>query len=113
MQHLSSTVAWDAYAVPGSPYAVLVHGPSGAVAGEGTGADLEQVLRLLGQASGDVAFVSGSRKARGDAARERDTDRELLAAGILPGDPSLYPDASGSDGRNGGNGDGATAGPVS
>ena len=109
VHHVSSSVAWDTYQVPGSPYAVQVHGPSGAISGEGTGADLAQVLRLLGEATGDLAFAPGApgapgaprasgdgvrrprRKAPRDAARERDTDRELLAAGIRPGDPSLYP----------------------
>jgi len=90
-----STSAWRSYGVPGSPYAVLVDGPTGRVRGEGTGADFDQVARLLAQATGDLAYVGeatprGS-KARSDAARERDTDAELLAAGIVPGDPSLYP----------------------
>lgn len=90
-----STEAWRAYAVPGSPYAVLVDGPTGRVRGEGTGADFDQVARFLAQATGDLAYLGEATprrgKARSDAARERDTDAELLAAGIVPGDPSLYP----------------------
>jgi len=99
-----STSAWRSYGVPGSPYAVLVDGPAGRVRGEGTGADLDQVARLLAQATGDLAWVGeaapaarrgAAAKARSDAARERDTDAELLAAGIVPGDPSLYPGSQG------------------
>lgn len=90
-----SSAAWREYGVPGSPYAVLVDGPTGRIRGEGTGADWAQVARLLAQATGDLTFVgeAGPRraKARSDAARERDTDAELLAAGIVPGDPSLFP----------------------
>lgn len=90
-----SSQAWDDYGVPGSPYAVLVDGPSGAVVGEGSGGSWEQVANLLAQASGDLAFAGEATprdpKARRDAAVERDTDAELLAAGLRPGDPSLYP----------------------
>lgn len=91
-----SSAAFDAYDVPGSPYFVHVHGPSGQVLGEGTGPDWDQVSSLLAQASGDAglqAALSGSAVAKpsADADRETRIDRELHAAGVLPGDPSLYP----------------------
>lgn len=93
--HLMSSRAWTDYAVPGSPYAVLVGGQDGRVIGEGTGATWEQVGNLLAQATGDLAYAGEptppARKAGRDTAVERDTDAELLAAGIRPGDPSLYP----------------------
>ncbi|HEX5615925.1 MAG TPA: hypothetical protein VFZ83_12305 [Acidimicrobiia bacterium] len=100
-----SSAAWSAYEVPGSPYFVLVDGPAGVVTGEGTGASWSQVRNLLAQATGDDEFIDGVRPARGrraapasatDAvdAQERRVDRELLAAGIRPGDPSLYPPTS-------------------
>lgn len=74
-----STEAWQAYAVPGAPYFVLVDGPTGAVIGEGTASTWERVDALLQQAQAD--------------ARDRSTvDEELRRAGIEPGDPSLYPD---------------------
>lgn len=89
-----SSEAWEEYGVPGSPYIVLVDGTSGMVRGEGTGGSWDQVAKLLAHATGDVRFIERSRasrpKARSDAQRERDTDRALLAAGISPGDPSLY-----------------------
>lgn len=97
---IMSDEAWSAYDVPGSPYAIHVDGPSGRVRGEGTGGDWAQVAQLLARATGDLAYVgtpsSGTRKARRDRQVERDTDAELLAAGILPGDESLYRRADGS-----------------
>lgn len=98
-----SSAAWSAYDVPGSPYFVLVDGAEGVVTGEGTGASWSQVRNLLAQATGDDEFVDGVRSAPGRRARrgtdsvdaqERRVDRELLAAGIRPGDPSLYPPAT-------------------
>lgn len=95
-----SSKAWTDFRVPGSPYVVAVDGPSGRVKGEGTGMTWEQVARLLAQATGDLAYLAdtGQRQAKplSDAEREAQVDRDLLAAGVLPGDPSLYP-----AGRNG------------
>jgi hypothetical protein len=71
-----SSAAWSDYRVPGSPYFVLVDGAARRVRGEGTAATWEQVRRLLLQAIGDD--------------RELAIDRELLAHGIGPGDPTLY-----------------------
>jgi hypothetical protein len=71
-----SSAAWDAYAVPGSPY--FVHVEDGAVAGEGSATAWPQVASLLT-----------------DAISERDdlprVDAALAAAGIGPEHPSLYP----------------------
>lgn len=75
-----SSGAWVEYRVPGSPYFVLVDGPAGRVRGEGTGASWDQVRNLLRQAADDAS----------DDGREARIDRELLAHGIAPGDPSLY-----------------------
>lgn len=95
-----SSGAWADYDVPGSPYFVLVDGPSGRVRGEGTGLDWPQVRNLLGQATDDADHLDALaanrvRKPGTDAERERRIDDELLAAGVPPGDPSLYrtPDA--------------------
>ena len=98
---LLSTQAWADYEVPGSPYVVLVEGASGRVAGEGTGATWDQVGGMLAQATGDLVYAGGradrTPKAGRDMAAERDTDVELLRAGIRPGDPSLYPDRAHPD----------------
>lgn len=75
-----SSAAWADYRIPGSPYFVLVDGPAGRVRGEGTGANWAQVKNLLRQADDDGL----------DEARELRIDRELLAQGLAPGDPSLY-----------------------
>ena len=90
-----SSAAWADYEVPGSPYFVFVDGPTGRVRGEGTGATWKQVANLLAQATGDLTFTAGPDpgrrgKPQSDADRERAIDQQLLAAGIAPGDPTLY-----------------------
>lgn len=88
-----SSAAWRDYEVPGAPHAVYVDGPSGQVRGEGTGATLQQVTQLLARATGDAGFVTTDPtlpKSRRDQRDERNVDRALLQAGILPGDPRLY-----------------------
>ena len=89
-----STAAWESYGVPGSPYFVLVDGAAGRVAGEGSATAWEQVVRLVGEATADREIaVRRHRRGedRGDGPhREARADRELAAAGILPGDPSLF-----------------------
>ncbi|MCU1345049.1 MAG: hypothetical protein JWL70_1315 [Acidimicrobiia bacterium] len=98
---VASSRAWHDYSVPGSPFVVSVDGPSGQVTGEGTGMDWAQVSRLLAQATGDVTFLASNdrrvAKPTGDAEREARVDRELMNAGILPGDPSLFPSADPGD----------------
>ena len=76
-----SSEAWDAYGVPGSPYFVLVDGPSGQARGEGTGIDWPQVRGLLEQVADDDVFASqleapagrqaGGRRRPGAAGRRR------------------------------------------
>ncbi|MGI8810852.1 MAG: hypothetical protein ACR2KK_24025 [Acidimicrobiales bacterium] len=79
---LMSTQAWLDYEVPGSPYFVHVSGSTGRVAGEGTAATWEQVVSLVTRAHED---------ARTPRSGDTRIDQELMAAGILPGDPRLYP----------------------
>lgn len=87
-----STDAWIEYQVPGSPYVIDVEGRSGRVRGEGTGPSWDQVRRMLVIGAGDLD-AQRSTKAAADAQREREADQILLAAGIQPGDPSLYASA--------------------
>ena len=89
-----SSEAWSAYEVPGSPYVIHVDGESGRIRGEGTGPNWDQVRRMLVLGAGDLDARRTS-KAAGDAQREREADTILLAAGIEPGDPSLYVNADG------------------
>lgn len=92
-----STEAWGDYEVPGSPFFVLVDGASGRRIGEGVANSFRQVAELVRRAESDARVFSIGSRSRGYAdgldgpERELDNDRELAAAGILPGDPSLYP----------------------
>lgn len=83
-----SSEAWQAYSVPGAPYFVSVRAATGRVSGEGTGRTWDQVLDLLARADADDTGPAGPWTT--DAERETRIDRELEAAGILPGDPRLY-----------------------
>jgi hypothetical protein len=98
-----STQAYTDYGVPVSPYFILVDGPDGRVIGEGAAATWTQVANLLRQALADaghpsVASSPASPAGLNGAARETRADDELLAAGIGPGHPSLYPNATPPEG---------------
>jgi hypothetical protein len=97
---IMSSQAWADYQVPGSPYFLLIE--AGRVTGEGSGSTWQQVRALLGQASDDNE-VRRSRQISPGGMGGRDRadriDRELSAAGILPGHPSLYPDAQHPDAK--------------
>lgn len=101
-----STDAWDRYQVPVSPYFVLVDGPSSKVVGEGAGTSWEQILDLLGRAAADAGVDLAHRQAPPPLERMRGQDRavwvdaQLLAAGIEPGDPSLYQRATSEEDRS-------------
>ena len=76
---LMSSSAWDAYAVPGTPY--LVHVVDGIVVGEGSGTAWTQVASMLTDALAE-------RDLRENRLR---VDAALQAAGIGAGHPSLHP----------------------
>ena len=82
-----SSEAWEDYAVPGSPYFVLVQ--DGAVRGEGVATTWRALASLVADA------IEEQREAEAQGIDER-----LAAAGIGPDHPSLYPES-----RNGGTGD--------
>ncbi len=92
---IMSTRAWSDYEVPGSPFFVLVDGPEGRRVGEGVANQLSQVAELVRRSTVDG---TGPRPIRGASThlsgptREARNDAELMAAGIGPGDPSLYPE---------------------
>jgi hypothetical protein len=90
-----STDAWIDYEVPGSPFFVLVDGATGHKVGQGVASHVGQLAELVRRAEHDREHASGTR-GRGEAslagpAREAAADDVLAAAGILPGDASLYP----------------------
>jgi hypothetical protein len=90
-----STEAWLEYEVPGSPFFVLVDGTTGLTVGQGVAARLDQLLDLIGRAEHDRTPRHRRRRppsgARTGPQREADADEVLRAAGVYPGDPSLYP----------------------
>jgi hypothetical protein len=102
-----SSDAWERYAVVGSPYFVLVDGPTALIRGEGTATSWPQVSSLLRDAMADTALRDGpspvgpstARPASDAAARLARADAELASAGIGPGHPSLYAAGEVDDGR--------------
>ncbi len=75
-----SSKAWSDYGVPVSPYFILLDGASGTIDGEGAATTWTQVGSLLSRAEADL-----------EAKNEQRIDADLLAAGITPNDPTLYP----------------------
>jgi hypothetical protein len=88
-----STQAWLDYGVPGGPYFVHVNGPSGRVVGEGTAARWDQVVSLVTRAHEDRMAADLDPHHERDARDRNRIDHDLMAAGIVPGDPDLYPSA--------------------
>ena len=93
---IMSDEAWTEYEVPGSPFFALIDGGSGRRIGEGVANYLPQLQDLLRRASAELPST-GRSPVGASAVRATGPDRELgndaalQAAGILPGDPSLYP----------------------
>lgn len=65
-----SSDAWGDYEVPGSPFFVLVDGPSGRRLGEGTAASFEQVLGLVSRAMAEGPAGVAEAAGRAGAAAE-------------------------------------------
>ena len=90
-----SSAAWDDYDVQVAPYFAFVDGRTGAVVGEGAASTWNHLQDILTQALADAGVEwRGSRRHRSASnsrAREARADAQLLASGIEPGDPSLYP----------------------
>jgi len=90
-----STEAWLDYQVPGSPFFVLVDGTSGRTVGQGVAGGVGQLTELVRRAEHDRGAAADGQGAAqtglGGPARAAAADDVLRAAGILPGDPSLYP----------------------
>lgn len=100
-----SEQAWSHYAVPATPYFVLLDSTLG-ILGEGSALTWTQLLGLMARAVTDRGFTLSSTVARAAAGRRRGpadvvdlrggtqrelrADEALRAAGILPGDERLY-----------------------
>lgn len=76
-----SSQAWQNYEVPGAPYFVWIDGPTATIRGVGSSDKIEGVLNMLRDQLAEERLP--------DASPDRD-ERELLAAGITPGHPSLF-----------------------
>ncbi len=93
-----SDEAWDDYDVPVAPFFVLIDGESSMVIGEGAANTWDHVTELMQSALADAGLLDrrgrlkeGARpRISAEVVREARADRDLLAAGITPGDPSLY-----------------------
>jgi hypothetical protein len=90
-----STDAWVDYQVPGSPFFVLVDGATGGKVGQGVASTVGQLAELVRRAEHERTPRGTRRRPQptsvGGPAREAAADDVLRTAGILPGDPSLYP----------------------
>ena len=90
-----STEAWLDYQVPGSPFFVLVDGATGRKVGQGVASTVPQLAELVRRAEHDRGPATTCRRPEpvslDGPAREAAADDVLRAAGIHPGDPSLYP----------------------
>lgn len=86
-----SSEAWEDYAVPGSPYFVLV---DGAIRGEGVATSWAALTSLVADAIADQRDSGpGAGAGSGGTARALNVERTLAAAGIGSDHPSLYPGA--------------------
>ncbi|MFP3916149.1 MAG: hypothetical protein ACLFWM_14820 [Actinomycetota bacterium] len=90
---IMSSEAWDAFRVPVSPYFVMVEATGGSVVGEGAAGSWQHVRDLLGAAMADAGHGGSA----GTAGRARRTQQQLDAAGIRPGDASLYRNPHGDE----------------
>ena len=93
-----SSQAWADYQVPGTPYFVLVDGPSGRVAGEGTAAGWTHLTSLLRDAAREHGHFDDAAMRPEERVRAADrsvvVDGVLERAGIGPDHPSLHPTSS-------------------
>jgi hypothetical protein len=94
-----STEAWIDYQIPGSPFFVLVDGGNGHMVGKGVARHVGQLAELIRRAEHDRSPDSNRHRRRRRSepnaldgpARAAAADEVLQAAGIYPGDRSLYP----------------------
>jgi hypothetical protein len=93
-----STEAWLDYKIPGSPFFVLVDGSNGQMVGQGVARHVGQLAELIRRAEHDRSpDRRRGRRSRSSLngldgpARAVAADEVLKAAGIHPGDASLYP----------------------
>jgi len=84
-----SSSAWSDFEVPGAPYFVLLEPATGRVIGEGSAMSFESLEEFLSDATNDRRWDLS--RGVDDHSEEGRIDADLRRAGILPGDPRLYP----------------------
>lgn len=85
-----SSTTWSEFEVPGAPYFVLLEPDTGRVIGEGSAMTFESLQEFLSDATNDQQWdLQTSRRVVSEESR---IDADLRRAGILPGDPRLYPE---------------------
>lgn len=84
-----SSSAWSEFEVPGAPYFILLEPGTSRIIGEGSAMTYESLTEFLTDATNDQEW--DLRVGGGVASEESRIDSDLKEAGILPGDPRLYP----------------------
>lgn len=85
-----SSSTWNEFEVPGAPYFVLLEPDTGRVVGEGSAMTFESLEEFLSDATNDQQWdLQTSQRVESEESR---IDADLRRAGILPGDPRLYPE---------------------
>lgn len=83
-----SSSAWADFEVPGAPYFALIEPETHRVIGEGSAMTFESLEEFLSDATNDQKW---DLQTSGQPSEEDRIDADLRRAGILPGDPRLYP----------------------
>lgn len=84
-----SSSTWSEFEVPGAPYFALIEPETGRVVGEGSAMTFESLEEFLSDATNDQKWdLETSQRYESEESR---IDADLRRAGILPGDPRLYP----------------------
>ena len=85
-----SSSAWSDFEVPGAPYFVLVEPATGRIVGEGSAMTYASLEEFLTDAGNDQRWDLEMSERSDD--EESRVDAELRKAGLVPGDPRLYPE---------------------
>ena len=83
-----SSSGWADFEVPGAPYFALIEPQTHRVIGEGSAMTFESLEEFLSDATNDQKW---DLQTSGQPSEEDRIDADLRRAGILPGDPRLYP----------------------
>lgn len=85
-----SSSAWSEFEVPGAPYFMLIEPQTSRVIGEGSAMTFDSLVEFLTDATNDQQWDLSVGQSQ--VSEESRIDSDLRRAGILPGDPRLYPE---------------------